>query len=50
MKFGQLKEDSMRKIFLHAENHVENEAGKLFPHLLLLFKNTLYEIKASFFF
>ena len=28
------------------KNHVQNEAGTLIPELFLLFKKTLYEIKA----
>ena len=29
------------------KNHAEIEAGRLVPDLLLLFKNALYELKAS---
>ena len=35
-----------RKIFFF-ENYEENEAGGLAPDLFLLFKKTLYELKAS---
>ena len=46
MKLGQLIEYNKRNIFF--KNYAENEAGRLFPDLLLFFKKGLiYEVKAS---
>ena len=46
MKLGQLIEYNKRNIFF--KNYAENEAGRLFPDLSLLFKKGLiYEVKAS---
>ena len=40
MKSGKL-------IMFFFENHVENQAGRLFPELFLFFKKALYEVKAT---
>ena len=39
------KQNITREIFF--QNHVENEAGKLIPGLILFFKKVLYKLKAS---
>ena len=44
MKFGQLKENNMRNIFLQKS---QNEAGRLVLDLFSIFKKALYEVKAS---
>ena len=44
MKFSQLIGYKVR-IFLF-ENHIESEAGKLVPHLFLLYKKVLHTVKA----
>ena len=41
MKFGRLIECKNRNIFL------QNETGRLVPHLLLFYKESLYKVKAS---
>ena len=46
MKLGQLLDYTTREIFLF-KNHVENNAGRLVPDLILFFKYDLYEVKAS---
>ena len=46
MKFGQLIKYNLRNIFFF-KLHVEDEAWRLGPDLFLLFKKTLYKIKAS---
>ena len=45
IKFGQLI-DIMRAIFFFT-THTENESGRLFPDVFLLFKKDIYEVKAS---
>ena len=45
MKFGQLINYNKSNIFF--KSHVENGAGRLVPDLCLLFKKSLYEVKAS---
>ena len=45
MKLGQFIKYDVRNIFL--KNHSENEEGRLFPDLCLLFKKVSYEIKGS---
>ena len=44
MKYGQVVK---HKIIFFFENHAKNEAGRLVPDLLLLFRKALYEVKAS---
>ena len=46
MKFGQLIEYKKINIFL-PKNHVQNEAGRLVPDLILFFKKALYEVIAN---
>ena len=45
MKLGQLIEYNKKKIFF--KTYTENEAERLVPDLLLFFKKTLCEVKAS---
>ena len=45
MKFGQVIEYN-KKIFSF-KNHAENQAGRLVPDLLLLFKKASYEVKLN---
>ena len=46
MKFGQLIEYITRET-VYFKNHVENEAGRLVPDLILFFKKALHKVKAS---
>ena len=45
MKFGQLIKYNMGNIFF--KNHAENEAWRLVPDLILLFKKALYKVSGQ---